>query len=41
MYSILYMKWMHEQMEGGKFFFFVALRKTMYACVNAIALASS
>lgn len=25
---------------GGKFFIFVALRKTMYACVDAIALAS-
>lgn len=25
---------------GGKFFIFVVLRKTMYACVNAIALAS-
>lgn len=29
------------EMEGGKFFIFVALRKTMHACVNAIALASS
>lgn len=28
-------------MEGGKFFIFVALRKTMHACVNAIALAST
>lgn len=30
-----------EMEGGGKFFIFVALRKTMYACVNAIALASS
>lgn len=29
------------EMEGGKFFIFVALRKTMYACGNVIALASS
>lgn len=43
-YTLLYMKWMHEQRwrgGGGKFFIFVAMRKTMYACVNAIALASS
>lgn len=28
------------EMEGGQNFIFVALRKTMYACGNAIALAS-
>lgn len=33
------MKWMHEQRWRGQIFIFVAMRKTMHACVNAIALA--
>lgn len=41
MYSILYMKWMHDQMEGGQIFHFrsIAQDDARIGCVNAIALA--
>lgn len=39
-YTTVYEMDARAEMEGANFSIFVALRKTRYACVNAIALAS-